>query len=172
MRDHPAEAMCAAGLRGPFRRDDVLYAAGRSGRIAPLQAMRAGVVLGDAHLRSAALHAQRSIAEGRQQADRSEVEFLRYLAGERQIRRALDKAGVAEVEPELVVVAFGPHRKDAVRHFIDQLGAREDDGILDATPSRLEAWGFSKRQLEATTPANRHLLVLEAVALVDVRTNP
>jgi len=157
---------------GPLRRDDLLFAAERSGRIAPLQVVRTSAVLGELHVRSAAMHAQRAIAQARAQASRPEVEFVRYLAGERQIRRALDKAGLAESEPHAVVVALGPHRTDALRHFVDQLGLREDDSLIAATPERFAAWGFTAAQLAATTPQHRAQLVLEAVALVDVRTNP
>lgn len=168
MRDHPDEQVAAAGVTGPLRLDDMLYMARRASRLAPVQCVRAECVLGDAHVRSAALHARRALEEGRNQADRVEVEFLRYLAGTRQIKHALEKMGLQDQAPDAVVVALGEGRTDALRYFIDQLGLKEDDALLDARRGDLEAFGITAAQLEATTPDRRDDLVLEAVAEVDL----
>ncbi|MEA3143311.1 MAG: hypothetical protein QOG31_635 [Thermoplasmata archaeon] len=168
MMDFPAEQVAFAGLPGPLRLEDILFEARKSGRIAPLQVVRADRVVGPDHLRSAALHAHRAFKEGRAQADTLEVEFLRYLAGERQIRKALDKMGLPEACPAAVAVALGERRLDALRHFVHGLGLREDDTLVRADAGRLRGFGITDAQLAATTPA-RHLdLALEAVAAVDL----
>jgi KEOPS complex subunit Cgi121 len=168
MMDFPAEEVALAGIAGPLRLEDILFAARKSGRIAPLQVVRADRVVGADHVRSAALHAHRAFREGRAQADTLEVEFLRYLAGERQIRKALDKMGLPEAAEAGIVVGLGPKRSDAVRHFVHSLGLREDDALVRADEGRLRSFGITDAQLRATTPA-RHLdLALEAVAAVDL----
>jgi KEOPS complex subunit Cgi121 len=168
VKDFPEEQACAAGVRGRIRLDDTLFLASRSNRIAPLQVVRADRVVGDAHLRSAALHAQRAAAEGRMQARSVEVEFARYLAGERQIKDALGKVGVVEPCAAAVVVGLGPRRRDAVAHYLDGAALEQDDSVWEATPGKLAAFGITAAQMGATPPA-RHLdLVLEAVAAVDL----
>ncbi|MCA1819361.1 MAG: KEOPS complex subunit Cgi121 [Thermoplasmatota archaeon] len=168
MLDFPEEKVAVAGVAGPLRLDDVLYVAKKSNRIGPLQAVRADRVLGTDHVRSAALHAHRAEAEGRMQAKTIEVEFVRYLAGERQIRSALDKMGLADAAPGAAVVALGPKRTDALQHFLHSLAPKEDDSLLDARESKLIDYGIPMQAIAATTPARRMDLVLEAVAAVDL----
>jgi KEOPS complex subunit Cgi121 len=168
MMDFPAEQVALAGLPGPLRLEDILFEARKSGRIAPLQVVRADRVVGPDHVRSAALHAHRAFKQGRAQADTLEVEFLRYLAGERQIRKALDKMGLPDGCDAGIAIALGEKRGDALRHFIHGLGLREDDALVRADLARLRGFGITDAQLKATTPA-RHLdLALEAVAAVDL----
>jgi tRNA threonylcarbamoyladenosine modification (KEOPS) complex Cgi121 subunit len=169
MLDFPDEDVALAGLRGPLRLEDVLFQAKKSARIAPLQVVRADRVVGPDHVRSAATHAARAMAQGRAHAKTLEVEFVRYLAGERQVKAALAKVGLPdEGAREAVAVAFGPHRRDALLHFTDTLGLHEDDALADATEAKLAAFGITAAQAAATTPARRLDLVLEAVASVDL----
>jgi KEOPS complex subunit Cgi121 len=168
MKHYPEEAVAMAGLRGPLRRDDVLFAAQKANRIAPVQVLRADRIVGVDHLRSAAAHAHRAFAEGRNQADRLEVEFTRYAAGERQIRLALEKLGIEDPEDAAILVALGPKAKDAAQYFLHASAYREDDGLLEGGEAALAAFGFSSAQVEATTAEHRLDLVLEAVAAVDM----
>lgn len=168
MKDFPDEGLAAVGVRGPIVLDDLLHWVRKANRIAPVQALRADRVVGWDHLRSAAWHAARAQSEGRAQAERPEVEFLRYAAGERQIQRALDKMGVAADGQDVVLAALGPRRTDALRYAVDAIPLEEDDGVVAADEERLRAFGITERQLFATTPARRLDLVLEAVAEVDL----
>lgn len=170
MMDFPAEELALAGLRGPLRLEDVLFELRKSGRIAPLQVVRADRVVGADHVRQAARCARRAIAEGRSQANSLETEFLRYLAGERQVKSALAKMGLPEVCDGAVAVAFGAKRADALQHLAHALGAREDDGLAAASLDKLHAFGITATALAATTPARRLDLALEAVAAVDLAT--
>ena len=169
MLDFPDEDVALVGLRGPLKLEDVLFQAKKSARIAPLQVVRADRVVGADHVRSAATHARRSIAEGRAHAKSLEVEFVRYLAGERQVKAALEKVGLPDAGArEAVAVAFGQGRKDALLHFADSLGLTEDDSLADASESKLVGFGITATQMGATTPSRRLDLVLEAVAAVDL----
>jgi KEOPS complex subunit Cgi121 len=171
MMDFQEEEVAMAGLRGPLGLDDALFQARKSSRIAPMQLLRADRVVGVLHLRSAAMHAKRAMAQGRAQANSIDVEFMRYAAGERQIKAALQKMGLQETNAAAAIVAFGPKRKDVILHFTEALGVAEDDRVLEATMDKLHAFGVTEKQLAATTP-ERHLdIVLEAVALVDLMRN-
>lgn len=170
MMDFPDEDLALVGLQGPLRLEDVLFQARKSQRIAPLQVVRADRVVGGDHVRQAARGARRAIAEGRAQANSLETEFLRYLAGERQVKSALAKMGLPEVAESAVAVAFGAKRRDALLHFAEALGAEEDDGLVEASMAKLEAFGISQAALQATTPERRLDLALEAVAAVDLMT--
>jgi tRNA threonylcarbamoyladenosine modification (KEOPS) complex Cgi121 subunit len=130
--------------------------------------VRADRVVGADHVRQAARLARRAMAEGRAQANSLETEFLRYLAGERQVKSAIAKMGLPEVSDGAVAVSFGNHRADALEHLADALGAREDDGLAAASPAKLEAFGIPAQALAATTPERRLDLALEAVAAVDL----
>ncbi len=169
MIDFPDAAMALVGVRGPLRLDDVLFQAKKSARIAPLQVVRADRVLGADHVHAATTHARRAIAEGRNHGKTLEVEFVRYLAGERQVRAALDKVGIPDAGTDAgVVVAFGDHRTDALRHYLHALGLDEDDAVLAPSEAKLVDFGVTALQLAATTPSRRMDLVLEAVAAVDL----
>jgi len=169
--DYPDEEVAFAALRGPLRLEDALFTARKSNRIAPLQVVRSDLVIGADHLRSAALHAQRAQLEGRMHANSLEVEFVRYLAGERQIAAALAKMGIPD-GPDgaagVVAVAMGPKRMDALQHFTHSLGLVRDDALLDATPAKVAAFGVTDLMLQATTPAHRMDIILEMVAAVDL----
>jgi tRNA threonylcarbamoyladenosine modification (KEOPS) complex Cgi121 subunit len=168
MIDFPAEELALTGLVGPLRLEDILFQAKKSQRIAPLQVVRADRVVGADHVRQAARCARRAIAEGRAQANSLETEFLRYLAGERQVKSALAKMGLPELGDSAVAVAFGPKRQDALQHFAEALGAEEDDSLASASMAKLQAFGITETALLATTPERRLDLALEAVAAVDL----
>lgn len=167
MKDFPDEVVAMAGVKGPLKLHDILFVARKSNRIASLQVVRADRVMGEDHVRSAARHARRAMVEGRNQAETVDVEFLRYLAGERQIKHALAKMGLPEVAEAGVVVALGEKRQDALAHFIDTLGLREDDALLLPDPKQLPH--FVTPAALAATPVEKHFdLVLERVAEVDM----
>ncbi|HLF16432.1 MAG TPA: KEOPS complex subunit Cgi121 [Candidatus Thermoplasmatota archaeon] len=168
MRDFPAEGVAWAGVQGDLRLADLLFIAQKANRIAPLQLVRADRVVGADHLRSAAMHARRAFDEGRNHADRLEVEFTRYLAGERQIRRALDKMGLPDKPRAVIVVAFGEKRADTITYFLENLGYPETEGLEAASEGKLSAFGVTEAALEATPEERRLDLALEAVAQVDL----
>ena len=170
MLDFPDEDLALVGLRGPLKLEDVLFELRKSGRIAPVQVVRADRVVGADHVRQAARLARRAIAEGRGQANSLETEFLRYLAGERQVKSALVKMGLPDVGGGAVAVAFGPKRRDALQHLSHALAADEDDALAAASLDKLAGFGITAAALAATTPARRLDLVLEAVASVDLLT--
>jgi KEOPS complex subunit Cgi121 len=168
MKDFPDEGVCMAGILGPLKVDDILFIAAKSNRIAPLQVVRSDRVVGAEHVRSAGMHALRAQKEGRMQAKTLEVEFVRYLAGERQIKNAIEKMGIEDDVAGGIAVALGPKRLDAMQHFVHALAAKEDDGLWESSESKLTNFGVTQTAKDATTKGRRMDLVLEAVASVDL----
>lgn len=164
-----SDGVALAAVRGPIKLEDALFIAKKSNRIAPLQVVRSDRILGSDHVRHAARLAERARSEGRMHADKVEVEFLRYLAGERQIATALEKLGLPEVADGAVVIGLGPKGKDAVQHFLHALGLDVDDALLAPSEAKLLDFGITATQMQATTPERRLDLVLEAVASVDLK---
>lgn len=168
--DWPEEETAAVGVRGPVSLDDVLFVGSKANKIAPLQAVRADRVAGPDHIRLAARNARRAFAEKRNQADRLEVEFTRYLAGERQIRVAIQKMGVEDKGGDVILVAFGPKRHDALEFYVHAAGATLAHDLLEEDPARLAkaARAFGIVLTEGSHAPAPQDLVLEAVATVDL----
>ena len=113
MIDCPDERVCVAVVEGPLRLEDLLFQAKKASRLAPVQVVREDRGVGLDHLRTAAAHMWRAMEEGRNQANRPEVEFTRYLAGRRTIQEALTHMGIEDGAPRGVVVGLGDDREKA-----------------------------------------------------------
>ncbi|MGB1586788.1 MAG: KEOPS complex subunit Cgi121 [Thermoplasmatota archaeon] len=159
--------VCALTVQGPLRLDDVLFQARKAQRLAPLQVVRSDRVLGFDHIRSAAQHMWRAMEEGRNQADKPEVEFTRYLSGQRTIKDALQHVGIQDGAPQGTVIAFGPERGKAVEYFVEMLGLIEGEPREPSQQAILD-FGIDVAAWEATAEDRRMDLILEAVAAVDL----
>lgn len=167
MIDLPEAQACITLVRGPLRLDDVLFQAKKACRLGPLQVVRHDRVVGTDHIAAAAIHMWRAMDEGRNQADKPEVEFTRFLSGKRTIKEALTHMGVPDGAEAGIVVGLGPERAKAVEYFVEMLGLEEGD-MPAPTMEAARAFGISDDALEATTEALGLDLVLEAVAGVDL----
>lgn len=167
MIDCPDERVCVAVVEGPLRLEDLLFQAKKASRLAPVQVVREDRVVGLDHLRTAAAHMWRAMEEGRNQANRPEVEFTRYLAGRRTIQEALTHMGIEDGAPRGVVVGLGDDREKAVEYFVEMLGLVEGT-LPDADEAHARAFGITDDAWETTTGERRLDLPLEAVASVDL----
>lgn len=133
---------------------------------AEVQLLRADRILGEDHLQSAILHADRAFAAGRNAAAAWPLEVLRYAAGERQLGKALSFLGLAEgVEGVAAVVRGDAATLDALAAA---LGWTRDDRVLAATPTKLDAWRATDAERAAFPPERVADFALERVALADV----
>ncbi|HEV8595273.1 MAG TPA: KEOPS complex subunit Cgi121 [Thermoplasmata archaeon] len=135
-------------------------------RFGSLQLLDARFVCGPDHLVSAAEHAERAMREGTNAAKTLAVEFVLYAAGERQIGDALTKVGIRPDTTEFAVVQFGGGDPRAV---LEALGLTRDDAVLEPNRQKLKAFGISDLEIDSVPPDRAHDLVLERVALVDLR---
>lgn len=128
-----------------------------------VQLVRAEVVVGPRHVASAARHALRAFARGQHRAQSLGLEFLCYLAGERQIARALEKVGVAAGSREAVGVALGGEPRAALEAVAPALGLRLSWELPARGPQALAALGFGARP-----QGDPEQQALELVALLDL----
>ncbi|MCH3978087.1 MAG: hypothetical protein LKJ94_01775 [Candidatus Methanomethylophilus sp.] len=114
------------------------------------------MVCGRDHCISAAMHAERAFAEGRNRSRTMATETVMYAAAERQIGKALEK-----MRPKgngMVAVILGSRDPD-----ISGLGAEEDDSLF--APSEEKARNLGAELFPGVPPED---CVLEAVASVDL----
>lgn len=156
-----AEDWAAALLAGPL--PDPRAAAERAARAAAphgceVQLVRPEAVVSPRHAASAALHARRAFAEGRNRASSLGLEFLCYLTGQRQIAEALRRGGLAPGASQAVAVALGREPRTALEAVAQVLGL----GLSWDVPWRGEA-GLGA----AVSPGSAEARALELVALLD-----
>jgi KEOPS complex subunit Cgi121 len=116
-------------------------------------------VCGPAHLASAVLHAEGAAAAGERRARDEKVEVMLYLTGQRQIEKAIARAGVSKGTRTFAMAARGAPAKAerALDRTMVALGLARDDTVLSATPAKL------KRLLGHAPPAGAE--DLEALAM-------
>lgn len=119
-------------------------------------------VFNERHLQSAVLHAQRAFEQGRASAKTLGAEILLYAAGERQVRLAIERAGVRAGLERVVVVAVGPRSGAAVWGLLDRLGWSKDPAGLRDNAAALPHHGLG-------AVGDPEAAILERVALVDIR---
>jgi len=126
--------------------------------------LRADLVFGLAHIRSALYHARKAMSEGRNSSEMLSMETLLYASGERQLSSAIKKMS-ADDNVEEVVVAWlssgGPRPEKGWRDLEERYSGSD-------SVSRLRAFGISGSELSTTRQDRVCELVLEKVAAVDV----
>lgn len=125
----------------------------------------AGVVFGEAHLASAAIHATRAHAAGTAVARTLSMEALRYLSGQRQVADAIRVTGLRAGTRGIAIVVFGADSADGL---LEEMGWRRDDRVLEARGKQLSALGITKAEEGSVPEERRPDLALERVALLDV----
>jgi KEOPS complex subunit Cgi121 len=145
-----------------------------------IQAMDAELVAGEAHLRAAVEKAIRAFTQNRQLTDDLGLEILLYLAGKRQIERAL-ALGVTASERRVVILLVDPagtHDLAPVAAEVTrQVGLEEEpvaalERALECDAGKREKlerfFGITGDELQAVGAEKLDLLVVERVALLDV----
>jgi KEOPS complex subunit Cgi121 len=135
-----------------------------------LQAFNARVIAGRVHLVHAAREASLAIRSGKTFARSRELEFLCWVAAERQIARAVERVGVKRGAREVALLSVG-ERKSSVRFSLTRAlrlaGLTPDPSVLELKPPKVRsirrAFGIGARELR-TVPLQS--LILERIALL------
>ncbi|HEX9907430.1 MAG TPA: KEOPS complex subunit Cgi121 [Thermoplasmata archaeon] len=125
--------------------------------------LRADMVFGAAHLRSALYHAKKSVDEGRNSSDSLAMETLLYSSGERQLSAAIRKMTADAETDEVVVAILGRPSISPHKDWRNLPEMRED-----MPESSLAKFGFTDQEIATLTRKRALELVLERVAAVDV----
>jgi len=127
-----------------------------------LLVVRADMVFGMDHLRSALYHARRSMQEGRNASDSLAMETLLYASGERQLSSAIKKMSIDEQTEEIVVAKLNEGSFEPVGDW--QRLSDSPEGSIE----RLVRFGITKEELSTLKGRNPAELILERVAAVDI----
>ena len=138
------------------------------GRGLVVQLFDAGKVIGGEHLLSAVEHAERAFERGSQTAKSLDVEVLLYASGERQIERAIKHLGISDCTQAIAGVIIGCGEGE-LPSILDGLQLERDDSVLEPSVDKLIAFGIDKREIDAVGQCHAQELVLERVALLDVK---
>jgi len=116
-------------------------------------------VFGEIHVITAMNHAKRSFEYGTNRSKTIITEFLLYMAGERQISKALEK--MKPKNDGKFVIVFPDGVDDDV---LNGIGMKCDDTLIDGTEEKAKLMGLCRNGLDVSYDD----LVLEMVAMTDV----
>ncbi len=141
-----------------------------------IQAMDAGLIAGEAHIKSAVQKAVRAIQQGNSITNDLGMEILLYAAGRRQIERALTM-GVSTGDDKMIVIVIAGDSKD-MESIIDELKRGISmkelphevlETITDEKRLKLKRFfNITDAELKAVGEDKLKQLVLERVALLEV----
>lgn len=116
-------------------------------------------VFGSIHIESAMIHAKRSFDNGTNRSKTMLTEFLLYMAGERQISKAMSAMKPKDGQNAFVVAFFD----DVDDSVLKDIPMTRCDSLIEGTEEKAELLGLKN---EMNIPCD--LFVLEMVAMVDV----
>ncbi len=137
-----------------------------------VQLMDANMVYGKPHLQSAVDHALRAFERDDSISSTLAMEILLYASGEYQIRVALDKLGLksSEIEQQVAMVIVSDQESgDMTPELLSKLNLTQDDSVLEGDAEVLKRFGVSDAEIGAVLPDNVGDLILERVAMVDIK---
>ncbi|MGQ9587464.1 MAG: KEOPS complex subunit Cgi121 [Thermoplasmata archaeon] len=124
--------------------------------------IRADMVFGIDHLRSAVYHARRSMQEGTNASGSLTMETLLYASGEKQLSSAIKKMSFDRETEEIVVAALSEGSFEPPSNW------RRLSDPLHGSVERLVRFGITEEELSTLKGRNLAELVLEKVAAVDI----
>jgi KEOPS complex subunit Cgi121 len=131
-----------------------------------LQFLDADKVLGKEHILSAIEHAYRAFERKENISSTKAMEILIYVAGEPQINSALAKVGIRDGCERIVLIV---DEKVDIEGLLTHLSLKRDDEVLECKKFKLREFGITDEEISAMDEEKLKDLVLERVAMVDVR---
>jgi KEOPS complex subunit Cgi121 len=131
-----------------------------------IQFFDADYVLGREHIESAYWHAKRAFEAGNSISQSMAMEILIYVSGEPQIANALTKVGIKDGNEKIALIA---DESLDLEGLFSHLNLKQDDDVLECTKSKLKRFGIGEKEINSVSKFRIKDLILERVALVDVR---
>jgi KEOPS complex subunit Cgi121 len=163
------ENLKIVGLRGKVdSSDEFLKKAKKSfgEKKALVQFFNADMILGKEHIESAIEHARRAFRTNKNVSQSMAMEILIYVSGEPQIASAIKKVGITDNCKRIAMVVDD---KIEIEVLLKDLNMELDDEVLKFTEEKALAFGIKEEEIFAVEKGKRRDLVLERVAMVDVR---
>ncbi len=145
----------AMGIRGSASFEEIMGHLSAQGLRAVL--MDPDYIAGPDHMLSAAMHAERAMAQGTSRSKTFETEVILYCAWERQIGRAIERMRPKDGATEHALLIAGDGDPD-----LGAIGIMVDDAVLAVDDAKKERLGLSDPFLPPEDQA------LENVASVDM----
>lgn len=130
-----------------------------------VQPVRAVIVFGLDHVRSACIHAERSYIRGRSVSSDVMTEVARYIGCNRQLSRALELVKV-DGEKEIVIITRPRLNEEDEGRILGTLGLQRDDSVAKVTKSKIRNAPLLGVKSKSMNDIREE--VLERVALLDV----
>ena len=134
-----------------------------------LQFLDADRVLGKEHILSAIEHADRAFERSENISETLGMEILIYASGEPQIKNALAKIGLTDGCERIAIITQGGMDKEALHTLIFHLNLERDDEVLEFNEIKAREFGINDIEIAAVEKNKVMDLILERVAMVDVR---
>lgn len=141
-----------------------------------LQLFDARYIYGKEHVITAVEHAKRAFSQARSRSGTLSMEILLFASGEYQIKNAITKLGVKDDTPALAFVILGelPDPEVQITELITTLNKtgvslERNDETLIGDKGTLEQFGITAQELAAVPEEQWFELVLERVAMVDIK---
>ena len=143
-----------------------------------IQLFNADLIFSKLHVVSAVEHAIRSFQQNQNATSTLALEVLLYIAGVRQIHKAIKKVGITNTIKEFIIVIAGGIK--GVPGFDGKLSNTLIDSVLTTTQltqknteitgnlSTLKKFGISNDEIKMVDPAQYEGLILEKIAMVDI----
>lgn len=131
-----------------------------------LQFLDADFVLGKEHILSAIEYAHRAFERKDNISSSMAMEILIYAAGEPQINNAIKKIGLKDGCERIAIIMDEKLDEEA---FLSHLNLERDDEVLAFQEFKLMKFGIEERELTTVKKEKLKDLVLERIAMVDVR---
>jgi KEOPS complex subunit Cgi121 len=163
------ESLKIVGLKGKVESSDEFLKSARDffgDTQVMVQFFNADLILGKEHIESAYEHAKRAFDTGKNISQSLAMEILIYASGEPQIANAIKKVGVKDGGERVVLVA---DNKVDVKGLIGHLKMERDDEVVKFSEEKLKIFGIEESEISAVPEEKKKDLVLERVAMVDVR---
>lgn len=165
MSQPEAELFSCIGCKSssPISAEAVLKTFSKAGY--SVQPVRAAMVFGMDHVRSACLHAQRSFERGNSVSDDIMTEVAHYVGCNRQLTKSLQLVKV-DGDTEVVLVTKPPLKMEDEVRLLAKLGLERDDSVADVTRSKAgnaRLLGIRSHSMDSIREE-----VLERIALLEV----
>ncbi|MCD6408901.1 MAG: hypothetical protein J7L98_00970 [Candidatus Verstraetearchaeota archaeon] len=172
-------AFSGVRLSKPLSRAELEELLSDKGEVA-VQLVDARAVASQRHIVSAAEHAAHSFARGENIAAKLSLEFLLYLAADRQLRSAIEKVGIKEESLEVVAITLGRKKGEvveALKELLAKLPGEENENLLEISEEKekhlRKLFDIKEEELEAARKVHGEKAlehtILERIALFHIR---
>ncbi len=135
----------------------------------PIQVIKADLLANKDHLVFATEKARESF-EKNPISNSLSMEILLYAVGDRQINKAIEKAGVDKGKNKIGLVSFN---ENEISDLINEIGLKRNDEVLEFKKEKInkikDVFDITDREIEAVGEKKIPLLVKERIALLDLR---